>query len=92
MNFKVTRIVDGDTFEVDPNWRWGRQEGKIIRPAGYDTPEEGQAGYEEAKRRLAKLILGKEIELRNFIKITYDRLLCDVYLEDKNLKDYFPDH
>ena len=89
MKFKVTQIVDGDTFEVSPNWKWNGKEGNIVRPTGYDTPERGQPGYQEAKDKLARLILRREVELRNPIKLTYDRLLCDVYYQERNLAEYF---
>lgn len=89
MNFKVIRVIDGDTFGVSPNWKWNEQTGSIIRANGYDTPEEGQPGYQTAKEKLENLILNKEVELKNPIRITYGRLLCDVYYNGKNLADYF---
>jgi len=88
-SFKVIRIIDGDTFEVSPNWQWENQEGNIVRPRGYDTPEEGQPGYKIAKDKLTKLILNKEVELKNPVKLTYSRLLCDVYYQGKRLAEYF---
>ena len=92
MSFRVTKIVDGDTFEVSPNWKWNGQEGNVVRANGYDTPEEGSVGYEAAKEKLRRLIFGKDVELKNPIKITYGRLLCDVYYNGKNLADYFPEY
>lgn len=92
MAFKVTKIMDGDTFEVSPNWKWNNQEGNVVRPSGYNTPEEGQQGYQAAKDKLSKLILGKEVDLKNPIKLSYGRLLCDVYLNGKNLADFFPEY
>ena len=92
MSFKVTRVIDGDTFMVKPNWKWDKQEGDIVRPNGYNTPEQEQPGYQAAKNKLTRLIFGKEVELGNPIKVTYNRLLCDVYYQDKNLADYFPEY
>ncbi|MBL7068807.1 MAG: thermonuclease family protein [Candidatus Omnitrophica bacterium] len=86
---KVTRIIDGDTFEVSPNWKFEGQTGNVVRPRGHDAPEWGQPGYQEAKDKLASLILGKEVELKNPIGLTYDRLLCDVYYNGKRLIKYF---
>lgn len=89
MKHKVTRIIDGDTFEVLPNWEFEGKTGDVVRPRGYDTPERGQSGYQEAKDKLTSLILGKEVELEDPIKLTYGRLLCDVYYQDRNLAGYF---
>ena len=90
--FKVTRVIDGDTFKVSPNWEWGDKTGDTVRAAGYDTPEEGEAGYEAAKNKLKNLIEGEEVELKNAIDLTYGRLLCDVIFDGKNLKGYFPEY
>lgn len=92
MSFKVTKVIDGDTIEVSPNWKWNDQEGNVVRANGYNTPEQGQPGYQAAKDKLTNLILGKEVELKNAIRITYGRLLCDVYYNGKNLADYFPEY
>ena len=92
MVYKVTNVIDGDTFEVLPPWKWGDRSGIRVRPAGYNTPEEEQPGYREAKNRLKALISGKEVELKNFADIDYDRLVCDVYLNGKNLVEYFPEY
>jgi endonuclease YncB( thermonuclease family) len=89
---KVTNVLDGDTFKITPNWKWGDKTGDTVRAAGYDTPEEGEAGYEAARIKLKNLIQGEEVELKNPIKLTYGRLLCDVFFKGKNLKDYFPEY
>jgi len=60
---------------------------------GYDTPEENERGYEEAKRRLSNLILDKTVNIKNAKTIdNYGRLVADVYYRDKNLADYFPEY
>lgn len=92
MSFKVTEVIDGDTFKVSPNWKWNGQSGDTVRSNGYDTPEKGERGYDQATTKLSNLILGKEVELKKPITFTYGRLLCDVYVNGKNLKDYFPEY
>jgi endonuclease YncB( thermonuclease family) len=92
MAFKVTNVIDGDTFEVSPEWKWDDHTGSVVRPNGYNTPEQGEEGYQEAKDKLTRLILGKDVELKNAVSITYGRLLCDVYYNGKNLADYFPEY
>jgi len=92
MNFSVKNVIDGDTFTVNPNWKWGEKTGDTVRVSGYDTPEEGHPDFEGAKKKLENLIAGEDVDLRNVIKITYGRLLCDVYCKGNNLKDYFPEY
>ena len=89
---RVVEVIDGDTFRVYPRWRWNNKEGEVVRPRGYDAPEKGEPGYYEAKAKLEKLILGKNVDLRNPVGVTYGRLLCDVYINGKNLADYFPEY
>lgn len=92
MAFKVIEVIDGDTFRVSPNWKWNDEKGDIVRPNGYNTPEKGEVGYESTKNKLERLILGKNVELKNVIKLTYGRLLCDVYIGGENLASYFPEY
>jgi len=37
--FTVTAIIDGDTFEVTPRWKWNEDTGTRVRPTGYDATE-----------------------------------------------------
>lgn len=90
--FKVIKIVDGDTFKISPGWKWNNKKGKIIRPTGYDTPERKEPGYQETTEKLKQLLLNNEVELKNPIKLSYNRLLCNVYFNGKNLAEYFPEY
>jgi len=92
MSFRVTSVGDGDTFDVTPNWQWDNKSGNTVRPRGYDAPEKYEPGHQAAKEKLERLLLNKYVDLKNVIKITYDRLLCDVYYDGKNLADYFPEY
>ena len=92
MAFKATKIIDGDTFEVSPNWKWNNQSGNRVRPTGYNAPEKGQLGYEAAKEKLEGLVLGKNIELGSAYRIDRDRLVCDVSYSGTNIADYFPEY
>lgn len=89
---KVSEVIDGDTFKISPEWKWTGQTGDTVRPLGYDAPEKGHPGYEPAKKKLENLILNKEVELRNPAKLSYQRLLCDVYFGGKNLASFFPEY
>ncbi|MEM4246539.1 MAG: lamin tail domain-containing protein [Candidatus Bathyarchaeia archaeon] len=52
---RVRWIVDGDTLTL--------QDGAVVRLLGINAPERGHALYQEAKERLASLVLGREVRL-----------------------------
>ena len=91
-SFKVVSVIDGDTFDVNPNWNWSGKKGNRIRPTGYDAPELYKPGGLAAKEKLRRLILGKQVDLKTAYKVDRGRLVCDVYLDGKNLADYFPEY
>jgi len=89
-DFIVSEIVDGDTFKVKNGWKWDEKTGDTVRPTGYDTPEKGEPGYEQAKQKLKNLILDKTIDIRSAKTIDeWGRFVADVYYNGKNLADYF---
>ena len=90
--FNVISIIDGDTFDVSPGWRWNGNSGTRVRPTGYNAPELHAYGGQAAKERLERLILGKSVELGSAYRIDRGRLVCDVYLRGKNLADHFPEY
>lgn len=92
MSFKVTKIIDGNSFEISPSWKWKEITGTLIRASGYNAPEQNQSGYETALSKLKDLILDKQVELANPIRITSGLLLCDVLLDNVNLKEHFPEY
>ena len=91
-SFFVTAIVDGDTFDVSPRWQWSAQTGQRVRAAGYDAPELHHPGGQAAKATLERLILGKSVQLGAAYRIDRGRLVADVYLNGRNLTDYFPEY
>lgn len=90
--FTVTTVIDGDTFDVTPGWKWNNESGTRIRPAGYDAPELEHLGGQEARHKLSLLIHRKSVELGKAYRIDRGRLVCEVYFNGKNLADYFPDY
>ncbi len=87
--FTVTSIIDGDTFDVSPQWKWNGEMGARVRPTGYDAPELYAYGGQAAKDKLSRLLLGGEVELRTAHKVDRGRLVCDVYFRNRSLADYF---
>jgi endonuclease YncB( thermonuclease family) len=90
-NFKVISIIDGDTFVVSPEWRWNNESGSHVRPTGYDTPEINTIQGQNARNKLQSLILSKSVQLGQAHKIDRGRLVCEVFLNGRNLADYFPE-
>ena len=74
--YKVIKVVDGDTLDINTSER--------IRFSGINTPETGECYYQEAKNKLAELVLNKDIFLEKDISDTgkYGRLLRYVYIDD----------
>lgn len=91
---KVVEIIDGDTFSINPGWQWNGQLGNRVRPTGYDAPERDKdpSGWLQAKEKLTRLILGKEVEIRDAHIVDRGRLVCDVYFSGRYLADYFPEY
>jgi endonuclease YncB( thermonuclease family) len=87
--FQVIRIIDGDTFEVNPTWHWNGTSGNRVRPTGYDAAEIGAFGGSAATAKLASLILGRSVQLGNAYRIDRGRLVCDVYFNGHDLAAYF---
>ena len=70
----VSRIIDGDTFEMSDN--------ATIRLLCIDAPEKGKTGADEAVEFLSEMILNKEVRLeKDKTDIdAYGRLLRYVYV------------
>lgn len=92
MAFRVTTVFDGDTFAVIPNWQWNGAEGNRVRPTGYDAPELHKPGGQSAKLKLERIVLGKDVELRNPKTIDRGRLVTTVFINGRNLADYFTEY
>ncbi|MFQ5504484.1 MAG: thermonuclease family protein [Planctomycetota bacterium] len=92
VSFNVSHVVDGDTFDVSEGCRWNGQSGARVRAAGYDAPELQQPGGEAAKSKLSRLVLGKQVELRQAHRLDRGRLVADVYLDGRHLEDYFSEY
>ena len=81
----VTKIIDGDTFETN-------KRKYSVRIADMDTPEKRQHGYQDAKKALADLILGKEVTIDPVAKDKYKRTVAKVkigkFLVKTKMKKY----
>ena len=70
---RVTRVIDGDTFETNRR--------KIpVRLGGYNAPELNQRGGKTAKKALENMLLGKEVSIDTKARDKYRRPVANVKL------------
>ena len=93
---QVIKVYDGDSITIagylpmynSPLFRFS------VRLNGIDTPEikgkneDEKTAAKEARDALSKLILHKEIILKNVSTEKYGRVLADVYLDDLCINDW----
>ena len=80
MSGTVTRVIDGDTIEVQLS------SGPIrVRLNSIDTPEKDQPWGPEAQAALARRVDGKRVELDPVTQDRYDRLVAVVFLDGENV-------
>jgi len=75
---KPSKIFDGDTFQI--------RSGKVIRAAGYNTPEKGKRGYQKATQQLKRLIKGKTVGLSRLLAVDRGREVRRVSVKGKPLE------
>jgi endonuclease YncB( thermonuclease family) len=87
----VIKVYDGDTITIaaklpyseSPHYRFS------VRLNGIDCPEMKSQNKEEkeialiAKTEMEKLVLGKNVDLKNITTEKYGRILADVYVNEK---------
>ncbi len=69
--YRAMRVIDGDTFETE--------ERQLIRLTGVDAPEMANCDGPEAKTTLEKLILNKNLYIKEIYRDSNNRLLGHVY-------------
>ena len=72
-NYRVTRVVDGDSFDL--------KDGRRIRLLSLDAPEKNRCFYPESRERLKSLILNKKVKLKDVVTDDYGRILADVFVD-----------
>lgn len=77
---KVTKVIDGDTFETSSRKH-------PIRLAGVDTPEKGQPGYAAAKKALQNLLVGQEVAVDTKARDIYKRSVANVKVGKKSVNN-----
>jgi micrococcal nuclease len=80
MSGTVTRVIDGDTIEVQLS------SGPIrVRLNSIDSPEKDQPWGPQAQAALAGRVAGRRVDLEPVTQDRYDRLVAVVFLDGENI-------
>lgn len=82
---KVTKVIDGDTFETN-------RRKHPVRLANVDTPEKREKGYQKAKDALKKLIQGEYVTVEKKAIDPYRRTVGNVKLGRKSVNRHMKKH
>ena len=89
---KVTRVVDGDTIDVNIDLGFNIWHKARVRMAGIDTPESRTRNKKEkvlglaAKARLKELLKSQKVSIQcSKEKGKFGRVLADVIVNDKSI-------
>ena len=95
---KVTRVVDGDTIDVNIDLGFSIWHKARVRMAGIDAPESRTRNKEEkvlglaAKTRLKELLKGQKVSIQcTKEKGKFGRVLADVIVNDKSINSQLID-
>lgn len=75
----VVKVIDGDTFDL--------KNGTRVRLLDLDSPETGLCGYDESKKRLEELVLGKFVMVKEKTYEPYNRDHGLVYAGNKLINE-----
>ena len=75
---KVTRVIDGDTFQT-------ASRKYSVRLANVNAPEKGEPGAAKAKQELANLIQGQQVQIDTVARDTYGRTVAKVKVGGKSV-------
>jgi len=75
---KVTKVIDGDTFETASRKH-------PVRLANVDAPEKGQPGAAKATQALKNLIQGKEVIIDTVARDSYGRSVAKVKVGNRSV-------
>lgn len=81
---KVTKVIDGDTFET-------ASRKNPVRLANVDAPEKGQPGAAKATEDLRKLIQGEEVTIDTVARDPYGRSVANVKTGGKSVNKAMKD-
>ncbi|MEC4049575.1 hypothetical protein OX284_009060 [Flavobacterium sp. SUN046] len=98
MAFKVIKIIDGETIQVQPNWEWTAPDGEnlvgdTLKINGYKIQNiDMHSNY--ATDKLKTLLIDKIVVLKNpkRLKNENTKISCSVFINDIDVAYYFPEY
>ena len=84
MLFRVIEIVNESTLRVTPKWKWSEQISDLVTI----NAQRDLANLFEKDvilRKLKNELLNKDIELLNPLRVSDDKLLCDIVLNGQKI-------
>lgn len=85
MIFEVQKIEKDFVLILKEDWKWNDDQGKIVTIKSIDSSKSKNENLIHFK--LKQLLEGELIELRNPIIIAQGCLVCDVFIQGKNIID-----
>jgi len=82
---RVTRVIDGDTFETASRKH-------PVRLAGVDPPEKGKPGSRQAREALARKIQGETVTIDPKARDPYGRSVANVKVGGKSVNRAMKKH
>jgi micrococcal nuclease len=76
---RIVNVVDGDTVDAVIDVGFDITVTKRLRLLGIDTPERGQAGYQEAREALAAEVLNQEVTIVTEKSDSFGRYLASIH-------------
>ena len=73
---KVTKVLDGNTFDIES--------GQRVRLANVNAPEVGKPGADEATAKLHELVYGKNVRI-NPVDTNYGEVVANVTIEGESV-------
>lgn len=80
-----TYVVDGDTVDltIDVGFRFDTRQ--RVRLLGINTPERGQAGFQEAKDYMIKRLFNKQVVVETYKSDVFGRYLGVIFIDGVNI-------
>lgn len=84
---QVVNVVDGDTIDVVVDLGFKILTAQRLRLSRVDTPERGQASFDEAKQFVKTLIENKRVVVKTHKVSKWGYYLADVSIDGKDVSD-----